>query len=115
MDFLTVVLQLLFGWLIKKWPALAAWPSKLIPLFNLILAILIRLGAGLVAPAHAADSLGVTGTPSAVHGQPWWIAAVAVLLNTLVSTGIFSAVKNVGEHFNSTPAEKKAAIKAKEG
>ena len=85
---LTVV-QLVFGIAIKRLPALAAWPNKLIPLFNGLLALLIKLGG----PGDAeAAVLGVSG---------------AGLLNlileagaqTLLTTGIHSSWKNVWQNF----------------
>jgi hypothetical protein len=95
-DPITLISQLLFGFLVKKWPALALVPNKLIPVFNAVLAVLIQL----VHPVQAnADSLTVVPIQ---HGHPGWWGLwqflQPVLLNTLLSTGIFSSVKNVGEH-----------------
>ena len=96
MDLLTLALQLVFRLAVKKWPPLAKWPNRLIPVFNAILAALVQLGTGV---AHA-DSLTVL--PQAHIGHPGWCAVwhfmQPVLLNTLLSTGIFSSVKNVGAH-----------------
>lgn len=106
MDILTIILQLLFGWAVRSWPVLAKWPNRLIPIFNAILAALVQLAAG---TAHAADSLAVTVLPQHHHGHPGWFAVwqflQPVLLNTLLSTGIFSSAKNVGGHFQKTPHE----------
>lgn len=91
MDALTVVLQLVFGFLIKKWPALKAWPNRLIPIFNLVLAILIQLAQAATAHAQA-------GAAPAAHHPGWWAFwqfIQPVLLNTLLSTGIFSTGKNI--------------------
>lgn len=106
MDLLTIVLQLLFGWAVSKWPPLAAWPNRLIPVFNAILAALVQLGSSV---AHASDSLSVTVLPQAHHGHPGWWAVwqfvQPILLNTVISSGIFSSVKNVGGHLRGTPHE----------
>ena len=118
MDFLTIVLQLVFGWLIKKWPVLASWPSKLIPIFNAILAILVRLVTTLSSGTAHADSLGVSLLPQPQHHHPgWWAVWIfiqSVLLNTVVATGIFSGTKNAIEHFRSTKRQQAAATKAKQ-
>jgi hypothetical protein len=104
MDLLTVIIQLIFGQLVRKWKFLETWPNKLIPVFNAVAAILVQVVAALTSVAHAADSLSVTMMPqsSASHGHPGWWAVwhflSPVVFNTLLSTGIFSAQKNVVEH-----------------
>lgn len=103
MDFLTIIIQLVFGWLVKRWPALANWPNKLIPVFNAIIAVIIQIVAALTSVAHAADSLAVTALPqSHVGGHPGWWALwhflQPVVMNTILSTGIFSTAKNIKQH-----------------
>lgn len=104
MDAVTILLQLLLGQLIRKWPVLKAWPDRLIPIFNAILALIVQIVAALTSVAHAADSLAVTVLPQPVpHGHPGWWAVwhfvQPIILNTLLSSGIFSTQKNVVEHF----------------
>ena len=87
---LTIV-QLAFGFLVKKWATLATWPNKLIPLFNAGLAVLVKLAAP--AEAHA-DTIAI----AAVLGLKWdWLKAVLVeaVGQTLLSTGIHSTGKNL--------------------
>lgn len=91
MDPITVVLQLVWGYLVKHWPVLAAWPNRLIPIMNFILAVLLQLAG--VGTAHADTG----GTLRTVGGWLWGVLGPA-LLNTLVSTGIFSTAKNVHQH-----------------
>lgn len=97
MDVVMVLVQLAFGVLVKHWPPLAAWPNKLIPVFNLALALLIKLGAATVA--HA-DTSGLE-----THAHPGWWAVWCflkpVIASTLASTGLFSAAKNAQQHFAS--------------
>lgn len=95
MDPITVVIQLVFGWLVKKWPALKGWPNRLIPVFNFVLALLIQL-AGVVTDAHAG-----TGVLKATGSWLWGVLGPA-LLNTLISTGIFSTGKNIQQHITKT-------------
>lgn len=100
MDVVMLLVQLAFGLLVKHWPPLAAWPNRLIPLFNLALAVLAKLGQ--VSLAHA-DTGGLE-----THAHPGWWAVWCflkpVIATTLASTGIFSSVKNVQQHLAaSTP------------
>jgi hypothetical protein len=83
-----LVVQLAFGLLVKRLPALANVPNKLIPVLNALLAILIKLGGPGVAGA------GVFG----------WIAprlgdiVLQSLLQTALATGVHSSAKNVWQN-----------------
>lgn len=83
------VAQLLFGFAIKKTPALAAWPNRLIPLFNALLAVLIKLAG----PGEA--EAGVFGR-SAGGLLNLVLEAGA---QTLLTTGIHSSFKNFWQNF----------------
>ena len=80
--------QLLFGLAIKKVPALEAWPNKLIPLFNGVLALLIKLAG----PADA----NASGIGDALRG--FGSLALEAALQTLLTTGIHSSAKNVWQN-----------------
>lgn len=97
MDWITILVQLAFGWAVKKWPVLATWPNKLIPVFNFILAILIKLSG--VTAVHA-DTTSAVPLQAAHHPGWWafWTFIQPVLLNTLLATGIFSTGKNIQQH-----------------
>lgn len=107
MDLTTIILQLLFGWAVRKWPPLKNWSNRLIPVMNAILAAIVQAIAA--TTAHAADSLAVTVLPAPPvhHGHPGWFAIWVflqpVILNTLVSSGLFSSVKNVRDHIKGAP------------
>lgn len=83
-DPLVVVAQLVFGFVVKKWPVLAAWPNKLIPIFNFILAILIGLAGGV---AHSADF-------GSFFSHGFGKVLVNAAFNTILSTGTHSFGKN---------------------
>jgi uncharacterized membrane protein YhdT len=97
-DFITVAAQLVFGFLVKKWPALKAWPNKLIPVFNLALAVLLKLAGVGVASAQAVAEQGHPAHPGWLSV---WCFVQPLLINTLISTGIFSAGKNINQHFST--------------
>lgn len=82
--FILTGLQLGFGLAIKKWAALEAWPNKLIPLFNGILAVLIKLAGPGTAEA------GVFG----LTGGGFLNLLLEAGAQTLLSTGIHSTSKN---------------------
>lgn len=88
---LTLV-QLGFGVAIKKVPWLAAWPNKLIPLFNGVLALLVKIAV----PDADAGILGID-----VKGAGGFLlnAVVEAAGQTLISTGIHSTGKNVWQQF----------------
>ena len=92
-DPITILIQLAFGYAVKHWPALKAWPNKLIPVMNLVVGILVQLAGPALAHAQA-------GTDGPAHPGWWavWCFIQPVIVNTLLSTGIFSASKNVVQH-----------------
>ena len=91
------IVQLLWGFAVKRLPALAKWPNKLIPVFNFVLAFLANVAVP--QPAHA----GVLAMPIAAIHLPGFLAvavhaAWTAFLQTLVVTGLHSSLKNVGQH-----------------
>lgn len=95
-----LVIQLIFGVLVKRWSALAAWPNKLIPLFNFILAVLVKLGGPGVANA------GVFSVIGANLGQILIQSAV----QTLLATGVHSTSKNLWQNVIKVAAKKVATV-----
>lgn len=91
---LTVV-QILFGFAVKRWSVLASWPNKLIPLFNAVLALLIKLA---VPEAEAA------GIGEAAKG--FGSLVLESVLQTIVSTGLHSSGKNFIQQFFVSAARK---------
>lgn len=82
------VIQLLFGKLVKSWPALASLPNRLIPLVNFILAVLLKLAEPAIANA--------AGIGSVVHGVS--NVLLSALVQTILTTGIHSSAKNLWQN-----------------
>jgi len=89
---LTVV-QLLFGFAVKKWSVLAAWPNRLIPLFNAVLAVLIKVAGPAEAQAATIGVIALFGIKAS------WLGAVLTeaILQTLTTTGLHSSFKNLAQ------------------
>ena len=87
-DPITIVIQIVAGVLLKRWPAVS---NKLIPPINYGIAILKRFVESLVVGTAHAQADG--GSAAAVFSP------VADLLTTLISTGIHSAIKNLLQLF----------------
>lgn len=87
--FILTGLQLAFGLLIKKAPQLAAWPNRLIPLFNGLLAVLVKLAGPGTAEA------GVFG----LSAGGLFSLILESGAQTLLTTGIHSSAKNFWQSF----------------
>jgi hypothetical protein len=96
-----LLVQLVFGALVKRWSALAAWPNKLIPLFNFILAVLVKLGG----PGDA--NAGVFGRILPGLGSILLQAAV----QTVIATGVHSTAKNGWQNLKEVALKSVAGIK----
>lgn len=90
------IIQLLFGRLVKQWPALASLPNKLIPVVNFILAILIKLAEPALANA--------AGLGSVVHGVS--NVLFSALVQTVLTTGLHSSSKNLWQSVKEQAAKK---------
>lgn len=94
-----LLVQLVFGALVKKWSVLASWPNRLIPLFNAILAILINLAGPGVANA------GLFSKITPVLGQ----VILQAIGSTLLATGVHSTAKNVWQSIKEVALARAAA------
>jgi len=97
--FVLLITQLVFGALVKKWSVLASWPNRLIPLFNALLAVLIKLAGP-----------GVAG--AGVFGAIWPTLGTIVLQSlgqTLLATGVHSTAKNVWQSVKEVALARAAA------
>ena len=89
--------QLLFGFAIKRLPALEGVPNKLIPLFNGVLALLIKLaGPGEAHASGLGDSLKGFGS-----------VVVDAAVQTLLSTGLHSTGKNFWQNLLTRAVKRK--------
>lgn len=91
-----LLVQLGFGALVKKWSVLASWPNKLIPVFNLALAVLVKLAGPGEANAGLFSAVGKNLLPILVES----------VAQTLIATGVHSSGKNIWQSLIKTAAKR---------
>lgn len=94
------LIGLLTGVIVKKTPE---FPTRAVPLFNLVIALVVKVGAAAFGPGqvHAAELGVIVALPPflAQLGNACWQA----VLQTLLTTGIHSAGKNTAQLVRRTP------------
>lgn len=83
---IATLVQFVWGIAVKRVPALAPWPNKLIPIFNMILGSAIGWLTTLAAPPAHAQGVGAAG------------AAVATVLNNPVIISYLGMVISTAHH-----------------
>ena len=95
---LTMILQVVWGFIVKRVPALAPWPNKLIPLMNAIFPALIAWVSALAGvPAAHAQGTGAGAVAATVLNNPLIVSYLSMIL----TTGHHSFLKNTWQWIKS--------------